>query len=104
MFHTIGLKIGNFPGRTNIDLKQQYEISCTQIHSIENRLMVSEVSGVGELGGKGKGIKKYKLPVTRQSWDYFAKCSIENKVNNIVITIYGATWILKIVEGPLYKV
>ena len=40
------------------------------------------------LGEKGEGIKKYKLVVTKRSWDI--KYSTGNRVNSIVITMCGA--------------
>ena len=42
---------------------------------------------MGGLGEKGEGIKKYKLTVTNSQED--VKYSMENIVNNIVITTYG---------------
>lgn len=41
---------------------------------------------------KTEGIKKYKLVITKQSWD--VKHSIGNMVNKIVITMDGARWVL----------
>ena len=38
-----------------------------------------------------KGIKKYKLPVIKSHRD--AKYSIENIVDNIVMTMYGVRWV-----------
>lgn len=41
--------------------------------------------GFGELGGKGEGIKKCKLVVTRGLWDM--KYGIGSRVKNMVITV-----------------
>ena len=60
--------------------------------------------GVEGMGEKGKGIKKYKLAVTKQSLgtQYTAT---GNTVNDTVITMYAATWALEILlEGSLCKV
>ena len=46
------------------------------------------------MGEKGEGIKMYKLVATKQSQD--VKCSIENTVNNIIITMYRVRWALEI--------
>ena len=46
-----------------------------------------------ELGEKGEGIEKYRLVVTKQSWD--VKSSTGNTVNNVVTPTYGARWALK---------
>ena len=59
---------------------------------------------IGALGEKAKGIKKYKLAVTKQSLgtQYTAT---GNTVNDTVITMYAATWALEILlEGSLCKV
>ena len=44
------------------------------------------------MGEKGEEIKKYELVLPEQSWDI--KYSIENIVNNNIITVYGARWVL----------
>ena len=50
-----------------------------------------EGRGIGELGEKGEGIKKYKLVVTKYRG---GKHSIGNIVNDIVITVYGTRQVL----------
>lgn len=42
---------------------------------------------------KGEGIT-YKLPVRKVVRD--GKCSIGNRVNNVIITIYGVGWVLEL--------
>ena len=44
-------------------------------------------------GEKGKWINKYKSTVTESHGDI--KYSIENKVNNIITTVYGVRWVLE---------
>ena len=46
--------------------------------------------GVGGLGEKTEGIKKYKLAVTSHG---DVKHSIGNIVNNIIITTYRVRWV-----------
>lgn len=46
------------------------------------------LSEVGEVGDKGKGMKKYRLVATKQSRGSEARHK-EATVNNIVITIYS---------------
>ena len=46
------------------------------------------------LGGRGDEIKKYRLVLRKQSQG--CKYSTGNIVNNIVITTYGARWVLEI--------
>ena len=58
----------------------------------ENGLIAAR--GVRRLREKDEEIKKYKLVVTKSSWD--VKDSIGNMVNNIVITMYGARGVLEI--------
>ena len=41
------------------------------------------------MGEKDEGIKKYKLVVTEQSWEY----GIENIFNNILTAMYGVRWV-----------
>ena len=43
----------------------------------------------GGMGKKGEGIKKYKLAAIKNT-HRDVKYNVENIVNNIVITIYGA--------------
>lgn len=52
------------------------------------------------MGEKGE-IKKYKLAVTKQLWDI--KYSVGNiqVVNNIVVTVCGARWVLDSTGGSL---
>ena len=57
--------------------------------------------GFEGLGKNGKGIKKYKLVIAKQSWGY--EYSIGNTVNDIVVTMCGAIWVLEILGGPLVK-
>ena len=45
------------------------------------------------MGAKGKGIRKYRVIMY----------SIGNVVNNIVITMYGARWVLRLSGGSLHK-
>ena len=54
------------------------------------------------LNEKGKGIKKYRLVVTKICTE--VKYSVGNAVSNIVVTMYGARWVLEISEGTLCKV
>ena len=53
-----------------------------------------EGMGMGGLGEKGRGIKKYTLAITKQSWG----CTVQHRniLSNIVITIYGARWALEL--------
>ena len=44
------------------------------------------------VGQKGEGSKNYKLVLTEYSWD--VKDSIENMVNDIVMTMHSARWVL----------
>ena len=44
------------------------------------------------MGQKGEGSKNYKLVLTEYSWD--VKDSIENMVNDIVMTMHSARWVL----------
>ena len=60
-----------------------------------------EGKGVGEMGGKGEQIKKYKLVITKQSWD--VKFSIKNIVNDIVITVDDARSVLALSGESLCK-
>ena len=48
-------------------------------------------------GRKGKGIRKYKLAVTKEPWD--VKDSIGDIVHNIAITMCGARWVLELLGG-----
>ena len=57
-------------------------------------------SGVGGLGEKGEGIRKYKLVVTNSPGG--GKYSTGNIVSNIVTTVYSARGMLEI--GGLCKV
>lgn len=59
------------------------------------------MGGVWELVEKGKGTKKYKSVVTIQSQN--VKYSTGNLVSNIVISIYGARWVLELSGGSLCK-
>ena len=45
-------------------------------------------------GWKGDGRQKYKLPVTKQSWGL-----IGTIVNNIVMTMCGAMWVNRLIQG-----
>ena len=53
------------------------------------------------MGGKGERIKKYKLVITKQSWD--VKFSIKNIVNDIVITVDDAKSVLALSGESLCK-
>ena len=53
--------------------------------------MIVRWEGFGKMDGKGEGIKKYKLVVTKQSWDI--KYSTGNIVNNTEITVCGVRWV-----------
>ena len=59
--------------------------------------MIARGEGVRELGETVEGIKKHRLVITKLSWD--VNYSIENIVNNIVITMHGTRWVLEISEG-----
>ena len=48
--------------------------------------------GFGELGENGEGIKQYDLVVTEQSPRCRSRREHGNTVNNILITMHGATW------------
>ena len=50
------------------------------------------------LSGKGKGVQKYRFVVTKQAG---GKCSIGHTVSNIVITTYGAGWVLEMAGDNL---
>ena len=67
----------------------------------ENKLMVTRWEEIGGLGEKGEGINKYKLVVTKQSWD--VKYSLGNTVGTVVITMCGASWVLHLSLRKLYK-
>ena len=58
----------------------------------ENRMMTARGEGAGGLGGKGEGIKKYRLVVTNSPGD--VKYSIGNTVYNTVITMCGVRGVL----------
>ena len=47
---------------------------------------------VGGLGENGERVKKYKLVITNSHGDVMY--SIENTVDNVVITMYRARWVL----------
>ena len=66
-----------------------------------NRLMVPEGRGLGRLGAKGEGIERYRQ---LQNSHGDVKYSIGNIINNVVITMYDAQWVLEISGGTLYKV
>ena len=64
-----------------------------------NRFMITEHfdgcqsgdgRGIGGIGEKGKGMKKYKLIATKYG---DVKCCIGNIINNILITMYDARWV-----------
>ena len=61
-----------------------------------------EERGSGGLGERGEGINKYKLVL--QNGHRGVTYSIGNIVKNIMITMYGARWVLKILGGTLCKV
>ena len=67
-------------------------------------MVVPRGKGVGGLSEKDKGIKKYKLVVIVQNSHGDANYSTGNIANNIVITIYGTRWILKLPGETLCKV
>ena len=48
------------------------------------------------LGGKGEGIGKYRLVVTKQSRD--VKFSPGSIVSNTAISMYGAGWVLDLLR------
>ena len=48
--------------------KQPRSEGDPNIQNEGNRLTVAREKGVGRLGEKGEGTKKYKLVVTEQSW------------------------------------
>ena len=50
-----------------------------------------------------KGIKKYKLPVIKNSQED-VQYSIGNVINNIVIALYGIRCILDLSEGSHHRV
>ena len=60
-----------------------------------------EARGVWGLGKKGEVIGKYRLVITTQLQDVQHSTGIT--VNNIVIAMYGASWVLEISGGPLCK-
>ena len=55
----------------------------------------------GGLGGKGEGIKQHKLVVLKYS---VVTHNIGRIVNNIVLTMYVARWVLEISREILCKV
>ena len=58
----------------------------------ENIFMIARWKGGWRISKKGEGIQKYKLVVTEQSQD--VQYSVGNIVNNVVMTMYGARWVL----------
>ena len=55
--------------------------------------------GVRGWDEKGEGIKKYKFVVIKQSWG----CKVQHR-ELIIITMYGAGWVLEILGGALCEV
>ena len=55
--------------------------------------------GIGILGERSKGIRKYKLVVTKESQRY----EVEHRARSqeIAITMCGARWVLEIPEQTL---
>lgn len=49
--------------------------------------MVTRWMRVGSMGEKGKGTKKYRLPVIKIVMELYIKYDIETVVNDIIITM-----------------
>ena len=64
--------------------------------------MVAREEEIGELGEKGKGIKKYYTLVVQNS-PRDVKDSTGVILSNIVTTIYGARWVLEILGKHFVK-
>ena len=65
----------------------------------ENRLMVARGEGVERLCEKGLRSTNWQL----QNCHGDVKYSTGNIVNNIVITMCGARWVMKLLQGTLCK-
>ena len=64
--------------------------------------MVARVEeGLRDWVRKVKGLRSTGWHLQSSHGD--VKYSIGNIINNIVITMYGARWLLEISRGPLYK-
>ena len=78
----------------NLKNKLNEQTELKQTRDTESRLVGARREGVGELGKKAEGSKKYKLAVTKQSQG----CEVQHRniVDNIVVTRCGARWVLEI--------
>ena len=61
--------------------------------------MVVREEAAGGLGEKDEAIGKYRLAVTKSSWD--VKHSIGHIGNNVVVTMDSARWVLEISGNAL---
>ena len=71
------------------------------IDAREQMIVDKQRIGIGGLDEKGERIKIYKFVVTKQPCDVMY--SIGNVVNNIIITMYGASQVLEISRETLVK-
>ena len=72
-----------------------------QSHRYRKQLWSPGGRGVGGLAEGGKRTKKHKLMVTKESQG----CKVHrNTVDNMVITVYTARWVLETSKGTICKV